>query len=73
MIKEITKITKLPEPIKFAPSPDNEVIAVSDGVSANFSETHDRLNIVDDETGFSILHLRLNGMNPCEISAKYVY
>jgi hypothetical protein len=62
----------LPTPTEFKASPDSEVIASKDGVSAHFSKVHDRLTIVDDDSGFTIINLRLNGKDAATIAAKYL-
>ena len=70
-ILESMKAT-LPTPLKFNASPDSKVIKSKDGVSAHFSAMHDRLSIVDDDSGFTIVSLRLNGLDPVVIATKYV-
>lgn len=62
----------LPTPSKFNASPDSKVIKSKDGVSAHFSAMHDRLTIVDDDSRFTIINLRLNGIDPVAIAHKYV-
>jgi hypothetical protein len=62
----------LPTPTEFHASPDSEVVASTDGISAHFSKLHDRLTIVDDDSGFTITNLRLNGMDALTIATKYI-
>ena len=62
----------LTTPTKFNASPDSEVVTSSAGISAHFSAMHDRLTLVDDDSGFSIINLRLNGKDAKTIADKYV-
>lgn len=62
----------LPKPITFKASPDSKIIATVDGISAHHSVMHDRLTIVDDDSGFVITNLRLNGHDASTVAAKYV-
>lgn len=63
----------LPKPDVFHASPDSKAIANNDGITAHHSVMHDRLTIVDDETGFALINLRLNGIDAHKIAAKYVF
>ncbi len=65
-------MTRLPQPREFKASPDSEIIKDHDGVSANYSAIHDRLTIVDNDSGFTIIELRLNGLDPLNIADKYI-